>query len=387
MEIFTLTSQIRKHHGFGEISCVNTIQNYAKPLGEWDEGRGYNIPISHPAWFKIKPTAPPCLLNQITTVADLIDHRTASWKTNLLYQLYDQQDSDQILSITLPMVENNATPDKLIWPHSLNGEYQVHKAYEIITHQASVSGPQPVTNNQTTVWKLLWKIRLPYKIVTFTWKLLHHALPVKAELNRKGMHCAMNCLMCNNASETQEHLFLHCDLARAVWLGADIPILHLTQAAITVDSWVKEILQQHNASDNTNPILQKTLTLLWCIWFHRNQIMFEGKQPNPMEIILTSTSLLNRFLQNYSNNAGTTGGVRHTAQAPTWTPDPNWQAIITTAGGTSKNRTSHGMAYMGKLRNGQVLFVGCKTIHVQDTKMARLLAIRDSIIKATALGL
>jgi hypothetical protein len=59
--------------------------------------------------------------------------------------------------------------------------------------------------------------------------------------------------------------------------------------------------------------------------------MFEGKQPKPMEIILTFTSLLNRFLQNYSNNAGTTGGVRHTTQAPKWTPDTNWQVIITTA--------------------------------------------------------
>jgi hypothetical protein len=25
----------------------------------WRVGRGYNIPISHPAWFKFKPNAPP----------------------------------------------------------------------------------------------------------------------------------------------------------------------------------------------------------------------------------------------------------------------------------------------------------------------------------------
>ena len=94
----------------------------------WRVGRGYNIPISHPAWFKIKRITPPCLQNQITTVADLIDYRTTSWNTNLIYQLYDKQDSDQILSITLPVVENNAAPNKLIWPHSLNGEYQVQKS-------------------------------------------------------------------------------------------------------------------------------------------------------------------------------------------------------------------------------------------------------------------
>jgi hypothetical protein len=302
------------------------------------------------------------LQNQLTTVADLIDHRTATWKTHLIYQLYENQDADQILSITLPVVENNAAPDKLVWPHSLNGEYQVRKAYEILTQQDTASRLHPSSNSQTNIWKLLWKTKLPHKILTFTWKLLHHALPTKAELNSRGVHCAMNCIMCNTAIETQEHLFLHCDLSRAVWFGADIPILHLTQAAVTVDSWVKDLLKQSNTLETTNPILQKTLTLLWCIWFHRNQILFAGKQPNPMEIILTFNSLLNRFLQNFANNAGTNAEVRNTAQPPTFSTDPSWQAIIAPD------------LYCSKTIN-------------EDINMARLLAIREAIIKAAELGL
>uniref|UniRef100_A0A2N9HE47 Reverse transcriptase domain-containing protein n=1 Tax=Fagus sylvatica TaxID=28930 RepID=A0A2N9HE47_FAGSY len=340
-----------------------------------------SIPIYTFSVFKIPET------NQLTTVADLIDHRTATWKTHLIYQLYENQDADQILSITLPVVENNAAPDKLVWPHSLNGEYQGRKAYEILTQQDTASRLHPSSNSQTNIWKLLWKTKLPHKILTFTWKLLHHALPTKAELNSRGVHCAMNCIMCNTAIETQEHLFLHCDLSRAVWFGADIPILHLTQAAVTVDSWVKDLLKQSNTLETTNPILQKTLTLLWCIWFHRNQILFAGKQPNPMEIILTFNSLLNRFLQNFANNAGTNAEVRNTAQPPTFSTDPSWQAIILTAGGKTHHRTRLGLAYMGKFRDGQVMFVGCKTINVQDINMARLLAIREAIIKAAELGL
>jgi hypothetical protein len=134
----------------------------------WRVGRGYNIPISHPAWFKFKPNAPPHLQDQITTVADLIDQRNASWKANLITQLYDKPDSDQIMSVTIPVVETNAAPDKLIWPHSLNGEYQVKKAYEILTHNDNVSGPPSTNNTHPTVWKHLWKIKLPQKILTFT---------------------------------------------------------------------------------------------------------------------------------------------------------------------------------------------------------------------------
>ena len=70
----------------------------------WQVGRGHNIPINHPAWYKFKSTAPPLVQNQITTVADLIDQQNARWNTNLITQLYDKQDSDQILSIILPEI-------------------------------------------------------------------------------------------------------------------------------------------------------------------------------------------------------------------------------------------------------------------------------------------
>uniref|UniRef100_A0A2N9GQ04 Reverse transcriptase zinc-binding domain-containing protein n=1 Tax=Fagus sylvatica TaxID=28930 RepID=A0A2N9GQ04_FAGSY len=166
----------------------------------------------------------------------------------------------------------------------------------------------------------------------------------------------MSCILCNNTNETQDHLFLHCDLARAVWFGADIFIRNLTKAEITVDNWIKDLLQHHNESSNNTSQLQLILTLMWCIWFHRNQIMFEGKQPNPMEIILTAKSLLNRFLQAPSNNAGNTKMGSNTAQATSWQPDNNWQVLITTEGGAAKNGKWQGMAYVGKNKDGQVIF-------------------------------
>jgi hypothetical protein len=244
----------------------------------------------------------------------------------------------------------------------------VKKAYEILIHNANVSGPH----------------QHPPPPPPPFWKILHHAIPVKVELNRRGVHYAMACLLCNNAIETQDYLFLHCDLARAVWFGADIPIIHLTEATITVDIWVKDLLKQHNDLNNNTYDLQMILTLLWCIWFHRNQICLKGNNPiQLMEIILTSKSLLKRFLQTSSNNAGNTGWVRNIVHATSWTPDTNWQVLITTAGGAAKNGTRHGMTYMGKNRDGQVIFVGCKTTTTQDSKLARLIAIREAIIKAT----
>ena len=66
-------------------------------------------------------------------MADLIDQQNARWKTHLILQLYDKRDSEQILNIHIPMIEANSTSDKLIWPYSLDGDYQGKKAYEILT--------------------------------------------------------------------------------------------------------------------------------------------------------------------------------------------------------------------------------------------------------------
>ena len=90
-----------------------------------------------------------------------------------------------------------------------------------------------------------------------------------------------------------------------------------------------------------------------------------------MEIILTSKSLLNRFLQAPSNNAGNTEMGSITAHATSWQPDNNWQVLITIEGGAANNGKWEGMPYVGKNRDGQVIFVGCKTTTTQDSKMAK----------------
>jgi len=34
--------------------------------------------------------------------------------------------------------------------------------------------------------------------------------------------------------------------------------------------------------------MQNIFTTLWTLWFHRNMVVHEGKQPNPIEVILTA---------------------------------------------------------------------------------------------------
>lgn len=64
------------------------------------------------------------------------------------------------------------------------------------------------------IWTVLWKVKLPLKVLTFVWKRLHDCLPVKLKLANRGIS--------NGESESPSHLFLNCDLARAclAWFKA-----------------------------------------------------------------------------------------------------------------------------------------------------------------------
>jgi hypothetical protein len=137
--------------------------------GTWKVGRGFTIPINHPNWFQIKPGAPPHLKNQVTKVADLIDQTTASWKPHLIMQLYDRRAYEEILSIPIPKLQTPTTIDTLVWSHSLTGDYQVKKAYALLHQSQHLDNASPnSTYPHASLWKSLWKIKLPHKIITFT---------------------------------------------------------------------------------------------------------------------------------------------------------------------------------------------------------------------------
>uniref|UniRef100_A0A2N9IRM1 Uncharacterized protein n=1 Tax=Fagus sylvatica TaxID=28930 RepID=A0A2N9IRM1_FAGSY len=112
----------------------------------------------------------------------------------------------------------------------------------------------------------------------------------------------------SNLLETREvcsgprlEVFLMCRVSVGFdWFGLGCLVLRADtqenpeETAITVDNWVKDLLKQHNDSNNNTSNLQMILTLLW-------------------------------FLLASPNNASNTGLVRNTTHATSWTPDNNWR--------------------------------------------------------------
>ena len=152
-----------------------------------------------------------------------------------------------------------------------------------------------------------------------------------------------------------------------------------------MDHWIHQLAGNQKETNGNPYALELILTTLWCIWTHRNQVLFEGKLPNPIETMLTAKSLFNRYMQPNDDNQQPADQLLSTIKNQ-WQPDNNWEILITTEGGGTKKGRWKGIAYFGKNRSGQTLLTGCKSTRLKDNKSAKVTAVQEAVLKAVSLG-
>ena len=67
-----------------------------------------------------------------------------------------------------------------------------------------------------TIFKKLWKLALPGKLLYFAWRCIQFALPTRARLATMGV-CPPTCLSCGDAEETVPHILGDCTRATETW--------------------------------------------------------------------------------------------------------------------------------------------------------------------------
>ena len=120
-------------------------------------------------------------------MSELIDTTSNTWKPEGVRKLYQYPLGEEILKIPLPKTEEGQ--DKILWSFSNSGDYQLEKAYEHL-HQEFMETNQHQNRNSDIpkeIWNLVWKLKLPIKINTFIWKLLHESIPINLKLIERGI--------------------------------------------------------------------------------------------------------------------------------------------------------------------------------------------------------
>lgn len=67
------------------------------------------------------------------------------------------------------------------------------------------------------VWKSFWNLKIQGVVKHFIWKQIHHLLPTKLNLSKRGNTNSIICLICECEAETSIHAIWSCSAAIDVW--------------------------------------------------------------------------------------------------------------------------------------------------------------------------
>ncbi|KAF7812220.1 ribonuclease H [Senna tora] len=258
----------KKIHAFANIVTGHTA---------WRVGNGASINLSDEMWFPMDHQN-----HEFSLVSDLICNRR--WNSSRLNRVYEPSRVRQISKI--PVSYGNV-PDSLIWKLAPHGKYTIKEAYSYLA-----SGRTP-TRSLGVHWLNLWKIRLPFKLLMFIWKLLHQSLPLGIHLIRRRFRIDGKCTFGCNTIEDEEHLFKDCPFARAVWFGSSISFVGRIWVddsfCQSVTSWCNLDLK-HPVTGQS--ILHEAIVICWEIYNQRNQVLFSQQPPDPVGVVRKSQNFL-----------------------------------------------------------------------------------------------
>lgn len=182
-------------------------------------------------------------------------------------------------------------------------------------------------------------------------------------------------------------MFQHCPFARAVWHGSILDIRTSEINQRTTKQWITESIttSRELGQDGMN-FLQAPFTISWLIWNHRNLVLYQGKTPNPAEVVLTSQSLICKYKEAFQKNqlqleAGTR--LKHSQTLD----HQNWQAIIKVAAYRNRRSRRCRYAFEAITMDGINLFTEGASSGRQSQHLANQEAVVEAMIKANEVGL
>ena len=237
----------------------------------WRVEDGIYINIRNDPWFP-KPTTfkvRPLTNLHGSMVSDLIDPVTKSWKADLIMAGFNPDDVALILSIP---VSRTGCRDRLVWHHSVNGDYMVRSGYGVAVNLMENGvlgrkerGSSSEKQKKNQVWNLIWKLKVPNKIKLFIWRCCNNALAVRHNLKQRHMRVDNVCGVCGSVDETEIHLLFGCELSHLFWFCSHLQLHSYDLVGADFLATWEKFCNRIKGRDNVDEILQEFAFGLWSL--------------------------------------------------------------------------------------------------------------------------
>lgn len=194
----------------------------------------------------LTPLIPELLDAKVSSLMKV--EETTEWDRDILDDLFDRGDRDRILKTPIsPDFE-----DDWLWRFEVKGKYTVKSAYRSLTMQAD-----GYANLDEKHWMSLWNLKIPGKVKFLWWRIIKEIIPVRDVLRRKGVELDSTCPLCDNHTETINHLFLNGIKTQEVWSLCELDSVRRNPD----NSNLKCMLSNLDNAD-----LVKVASILWVVW-------------------------------------------------------------------------------------------------------------------------
>ncbi|XP_026443310.1 uncharacterized protein LOC113343283 [Papaver somniferum] len=169
-------------------------------------------------------------------------------------------------------------------------------------HHSQLSNAAQFSDNNDTVKSLIqqentqWHLKLPYKLNLFIWRCFKDILQTRTRLGRHMQLEDYSFPFCKQQPETDMHILLQCNLAKAIWFFLLPEAMDSQQQFNSPQEWIKSWNQAQSITcfKNENNILLATV-IMWQIWKSRCITVFEEKVSHPNSIIISIRQLCMKY--------------------------------------------------------------------------------------------
>lgn len=252
---------------------------------DWTIGDGESILFWLDNWIggsRIKDLAPALFAalrhaGRRKTVAQALRQR--GWVRDITGALTVQVLLDYIFvwELTEGVILDPESQDRIRWRWSADGVYSASSAYNAMFFGST----RPLGARQ------LWKTKAPPKVKHFFWLAMHGRCWTAERRYRHGLQDSDSCALCDQCSESLDHLLLGCVYSRELWSAVlgKLNLHHLIQDQ--QDCIFVWWLQARKSVPKVARAGFDSLFLLigWSIWKERNARTFGGQSCSPMGLL------------------------------------------------------------------------------------------------------
>ncbi|XP_071704229.1 uncharacterized protein [Rutidosis leptorrhynchoides] len=219
--------------------------------------------------------------NKTATVSDRVnwaDPSAFTWAWSVDPKWRAESELDCLISKLRSYVPSNKPRDFWSWKYHSSGRFSTKSLVDILV-ELSVA-------NQATPTPTITNSLLPQKIGIFIWRAVRNKLPVRTELDIRGIDLhTSRCPICDDDIENLQHTLLKCKFASDVW--------DRIRNWWGIDNLMIDNLSDLSKATNSN-FKHPDIALIWqsviwvacyLIWKNRNNKVFNNNSTSPPKLL------------------------------------------------------------------------------------------------------